>query len=226
MRLQARNKLYVIGIVTAIGIGLAARYFLESEAIAILVPGVLLGAIGSTTFMFVAGMVMFEKGERTLDALIVTPLSVGTYLGSKVITLTAFATVESLLMLILAHGPSGVSFFPLLLGVVFLGTIYTLVSIAQVVAQNTVTDFLVPGGIVTLTLLQVPALDAFGVWSHPLLYIFPTQATVVLMKGAFGELSGWQWGYGIGYSLISIAGIARLSHWRFQRFVIEQGSVG
>ena len=226
MRLQARNRLYVIGIVVALGLGLAGRFFLDSTVVAALLPGIWLGAIGSSTFLFVAGMILFEKGERTLDALIVTPLRPSTYLTSKVVTLAGFATIESLILLGLAHGLAGVSVVPLLLGIGFLGVLYTLVAIAQAVAQISVTDFLVPGGILTLTLLQVPFLDAFGIWSHPLLYLFPTQACVVLMKGAFSALSAWEWAYGVGYSLLSIAGAAAWARQRFQRFVIEKAITG
>lgn len=174
--------------------------------------------------MFVAGMVLFEKSERTLDALIVTPLPPRTYLASKVFSLSGFATVESLILVLLTGGPKEVAFLPLVLGVIFLGIMYTLISIAQVVSQTSVTDFLVPGGIISMTLLQIPLLHAFGVWSHPLLYVFPTQATVILLVGAFQPLAPWQWVYGTGYSLLSIAVLAWLARWRFQGQIVEQGT--
>ncbi len=224
IRLQARNALYSIGIGVAVCLGLVARFFLDVSTVAALLPGLWLGAIGSTTFMFVAGMILLEKSERTVDALVVTPLPVPTYLTSKVVTLTGFATVESLILLVLAHGLTEVAFVPLLLGIGCLGVIYTLAGIAQVASQASATDFLVPGGIVTLTILQIPFLDAFGVWSHPALYVIPTQATVVLMKGAFAGLESWQWLYGIGYSLVSIAGASWLAYRRFQRHMVQRHS--
>jgi fluoroquinolone transport system permease protein len=224
MRLQARNKLYLFGIIVAVALGLVMRYALAAAAVAVLLPGLWLGAIGSTTFMFVAGMILFEKGERTLDALIVTPLPVRAYLTSKVVTLAGFAMVESLIVLLLAHGLKGVSLPPLLLGIASLGVLYTLAAIGLAVSQVSVTDFLVPNGILALTLLQVPALDAFGVWSHPLLYLFPTEATVVLMKGGFTALAPWQWAYGVGYSLLSIAAAAWWARGRFQRYVVERAA--
>jgi hypothetical protein len=225
LRLQARHKLFAVGIVVAVSAGIAARALLAVAAVSVLLPGIWLGAVGSTTFMFVAGMVLLEKGERTLDALIVTPLDVGTYLASKVLTLTGFALVESLIVLVLGHGIRGVSFGPLVLGITFLGAMYTLAGIAQVVTHSSVTDFLVPGAFVSLTLLQLPFLDAFGVWSHPLLYLVPTQATVVLMKGAFTDLSLWQWGYGVGYSSVSIGAAAWLAHRRFERHIVTGSSL-
>ncbi|MEM7582763.1 MAG: hypothetical protein AAF560_05240 [Acidobacteriota bacterium] len=221
VRLQARHALYPIGIVVALSIGLALRW-LERATVAALLPGLWLGAIGSTTFMFVAGMILFEKSERTVDALVVTPLPIPTYLTSKVVTLSGFALIESFIVLLLSHGVGNVAPLPLLLGIVALGVMYTLVGIIQVVSHHSVTDFLVPGGIVCLTVLQVPALDAFGVWFHPLLYLFPTQAPVMLMKGAFGELSTGQWLYGVGYSLGAIVVFAGWAHRRFQRCMVER----
>ncbi len=225
LRLQARNKLFAIGFGVALSTGLVARALLAVTAVAVLLPGIWLGAIGTTTFMFVTGMVLFEKGERTLDALIVTPLPVRTYLFSKVLTLSGFAMVESLLVLVFAHGLRGVAFAPLLLGIGFLGALYTLIALAQVVSQTSVTDFLVPGAFVSLTLLQLPVLDAFGVWSHPLLYLVPTQATVVLMKGAFTELVLWQWVYGVGYSVLAIGVAAFVARRRFERHIVAKGAM-
>ncbi len=222
IRLQARNYLYSIGVGVAVCLGLAARFFLEMPTVAALLPGLWLGAIGSTTFMFVAGMILLEKSERTVDALVVTPLPVTTYLTSKVVTLTGFAAIESLIVLVVAHGLAQVRLVPLLLGITFLGVMYTLAGIAQVASQASVTDFLVPGGIVALTILQIPFLDAFGFWSHPALYVIPTQATVVLMKGAFAGMEPWQWFYGIGYSLVSIVGASWLARRRFQRHMVEK----
>lgn len=224
VRLQARNNLYTIGIVVAALTGIIGRSFLGVTSVAALLPGLWLGAIGSTTFMFVAGMVLFEKGERTLDALIVTPLRIPTYMLSKVVTLTAFALVESLLVLFVAHGPGDVSFVPLVAGIVFLGVMYTLLAVAQVVAHTAVTDFLVPGGFLVLTVLQLPFLHAFGFWTHPALYVVPTQATVILMQGGFSPREPWQWAYGVGYSLMSIAAAAWLARRQFERHIVQKGA--
>ncbi|MEE2897927.1 MAG: ABC transporter permease, partial [Gemmatimonadota bacterium] len=111
------------------------------------------------------------------------------------------------------------------LGIGFLGALYTLIALAQVVSQTSVTDLLVPGAFDSLTLLQLPVLDAFGVWSHPLLYLVPTQATVVLMKGAFTELVLWQWVYGVGYSVLAIGVAAFVARRRFERHIVAKGAM-
>jgi len=224
MRLQARNRLYVVGIVVAVLTGVAGRALLDVAAAAALLPGVWVGAIGSTTFMFVAGMILLEKNERSLDALVVTPLPASTYLLSKVATLAGFAIVESLIVLVIAHGPRATNPVPLLLGLAFIGVMYTLAAVAHAVSQLTVTDFLVPGGILLMTVLELPALSAFGVWDHPILYVIPTQAPVVLLKGGFTPLTPWQWVYALVYGVAGIAGLAWLARRQFQRHIVEKGT--
>jgi fluoroquinolone transport system permease protein len=221
-RLQARNKLYAIGIGLALAIGVGARQFFSPDAAAALLPGVWLGAVGNTTFLFVAGMLLLEKGERTLDAIIVTPLRLPTYLASKVLTLSGFAAVESIIVLLLVHGP-GVDPLALGLGLLLLGAQYTLASIAQVVTCDSVNDFVIPFGAITMALLQLPSLDAFGIWSHPALYLVPTEAAVVLMRGGFRPLASWEWGYALGYGGLSLAALAWLAHARFVRHVVHRG---
>lgn len=49
----------------------------------------MLGNLPLATFFFIAGLVLLEKGEGTLEAQIVTPLTAGGYLASKILTLTA-----------------------------------------------------------------------------------------------------------------------------------------
>ena len=74
----------------ALVVGLAARYFLDPEVVKLLLLVFFLGALLGTTYMFVAAMVLFEKGESTLDAVIVSPLPTRDYILSKVVTLTGF----------------------------------------------------------------------------------------------------------------------------------------
>ena len=63
----------------------------------------LLGNMMLATFFFLGGLILLEKGEGTLEALIVTPLSDFEYLASKIVTLTLLATAEQLMLVLLAY---------------------------------------------------------------------------------------------------------------------------
>jgi fluoroquinolone transport system permease protein len=56
-------------------------------------------------FYFIAAMVLFEKEEGVLDALVASPLGDRGYLASKVATLSLLATVTSTVVAVLGHGP-------------------------------------------------------------------------------------------------------------------------
>ena len=69
VKLQARSKLYAIGILMAVLLGVAGRYMVQPDyAIQVLAVFYLTG-IGATTYFFAASLVLLEKSEGTLQAL-------------------------------------------------------------------------------------------------------------------------------------------------------------
>ncbi|CAN0598147.1 unnamed protein product, partial [Laminaria digitata] len=90
VRLQARSRLYVIGIVVSVMLGALGRFLIGPQHAAQAVPILYLLGLGGTTYIYGATMVLLERSEGTLLALRVSPLSEKTYLLSKLINLTAF----------------------------------------------------------------------------------------------------------------------------------------
>ncbi len=204
MKVQGRNRLYVIGIAVALVIGLPMGQLFETDTIRIILPALFLGSLGGTTYMFVAGMVLFEKSERTNDALSVTPLGRRDYILSKMITLTAFATVESVIVLVTAFGVRGFNAAILAAGVLSMGALFTLIGLAQVARYHSVTEFLVPGAIVVNAVMELPVVHILNIFPSPLWYLIPTQAQVLLMKGALQPIPTWEWVYAIGYTIVAM----------------------
>lgn len=219
VRLQARAKLYHIGLALAVVIGLAGRFFVSPEAMGRVLPVFFLLFLGSSTYIFGAGMVLLERGQGTLGAMRVTPIRSGEYLGSKILTLSTFALAESAVVLLIALGPTG--FEPLLLvpGILAMAVFYTLVGLAQVASSDSVTDFLVPGAIVVSLILQSPLYPFLGLWQSPLWYVVPTYAPLTLLEAAFRPIEAWEWIYAIGYGLLAIIGCRWLVERRFARHV-------
>ena len=204
VKVQSRNKLYVIGIAVALVVGLSVGQLFETDTIRIILPVLFLGSLGGTTYMFVAGMVLFEKSERTNDALLVTPLRRRDYILSKTITLTAFATVESVIVLVTAFGVRGFNVAVLAAGILSMGALFTLIGLAQVVRYHSVTEFLVPGAIVVNVIMELPVFHILNIFPSPLWYLIPTQAQVLLMKGALQPIPTWEWVYAIGYTIAAL----------------------
>lgn len=217
---QLRNKLYHISIGLVFLLVVMLRQLFAPETIGEIIPVWFLSAIAPTTYFFAAGLLLFEKGEHTLDAITITPLRTHEYLTSKLVTLTALAIAESLLTVLLAYG-FGFNLPLLLLGVAALGVIYTLLGLIIVVRYESLSDFLMPS-IFYNGLLQLPFLHYFGIWESPILYMWPTQPPLLLMKAAFVPLPTWQLLYALVGSMVMVGLLYAWSYRAFEHFIIRR----
>ena len=230
MTVQVRNNLYAISIgaalLTAVVLGLlAAPQHLPGG-----IPALLLIVTGGSTLLYVAGMILFEKDEGTINAVTVSPLRTGEYLWSKVISLTLLATFESVIivggtMLLMRwwSGDPRALAMPnvplLLLGIVTIGAIYTCIGVILVVRYDKITDYLIPMAAVALV-LQLPMLYFLGWVVQPWLLAIPTSAPAMIMQGAYLDLSGNQWLYASLYTTVLLAVSAVWAYRAFQRHII------
>lgn len=183
-------------------------------------PFVVFGDLVIVGFFFIAGSLFFEKTDRSVFALVVTPLRFGEYLGGKLATLTALSVVLSLAIILPVHGVAfGVP--TMLAGVVLTTVLLLLLSFTTAVPYASITDWLVPSGF-WLLLAALPMLHYSGLWEHPVLYLIPTQGSLILFGAAFGQLSPavWEYGYAVAYQLLWIALLAVLARRAFDRFVV------
>ena len=219
VQIQARSKLYTIGIAVAILLGLVGRFIFSYEHAGRVLAAFYLLGIGSTTYIFGASLVLLEKTQGTIDALRTSPLTATTYMASKAITLTAFATIESAIVYVIAFYGAPVSPLPLALGVIMLGILFVFVGLGQVAPHDSVFTFLVPGALLVGSVIQWPVFYLLGIGPQILWYMVPTQGPVILMLGASEPLAGWQWLYGVGMSLAAVAIAHTWARRRFARFI-------
>jgi fluoroquinolone transport system permease protein len=224
---QVRTNLYTIGVGAGILIAIALGWLASYALLPSIVPALMLIFTGGSTLLYVAGMIIFEKEEGTLYANIVSPLRTSEYLWSKIISLTALATLESVVMiggamLIMSFAERMVELpnIPLLLlGIIAIGIMYTLVGIILVVRFDTITDYLVPVAGVAVV-LQLPFLYFLGWVNHWVLLIIPTSAPTVLMQGAYVRLAAWQWLYALGYTGALLAGLTMWAQRAFHTHIV------
>lgn len=219
MTVQWRNRLYAIGIGLSLLLALALSQFVAHEALTQTIPLLFLFAVSGTTMLYVAGLVIFEKDERTLEAVIVTPVRISEYITSKVITLTFLALIESLVVLVLTYGIGTYNILPMLVGIILMGIMLTLGGFVMIVRYNSITDFLVPVVAVNLA-LQLPALYFTGVSDSILWLILPTSAPTMLMWSTWHPIETWQLIYGVVYSLVIIAVLYRWALIAFNKHII------
>ena len=223
LRLQMRNGFYY-----AVAFVLACWFAVLTRLPAIdwgyVLPAVVFGNLVMVNFYFVAGLVLLEKGEGTLEAQVVTPLASWEYLASKTLTLAALSVVEQVVIVWSAYG-GGFAAGPLVAGVVLAGVLYTLTGFLLVARYRSINEFMFPSVLFT-TVISLPLLHYFGLWDAWLLYLHPFTAPLVLLGGAFRPIAPWEWAYGALYSA-AWAGILLLAGLRaFDRFIVAREGVG
>jgi fluoroquinolone transport system permease protein len=201
---QWRNRIYLIGVVTALGFGLGLNVGMPDEYLPTVLPLFALITFGGTAILYVMGMTLFEKDEGTLDAQSITPLSVSEYMTSKVITLTFLAVLEGVITVIVAMGLTGYNPLLYVAGLVSMGVINTLMGFIIIVRYKSITDAFVP--LLPLALvLESPTLHFLGIWDGPWWYLFPTTPAGTLMWAAWNPVQGWELVYAVLYSIVIIA---------------------
>ena len=196
VRIQARSQLYTIGLGVGLVMALIFRYLVDPAVLRHVLPPALMFHLASTTCFFLAALVLFEKAQGTLVAQRVTPLRLGEYVASKLITLGAFAAIEGLVMVGVTQGLR----FHLgwyLLAAFGLGALYTLLGLLLVAKHTSITEFLVPNGIVLGMLVPLPLLPYLGVWESPWWLFFPTQPQLILFTAAFEPVAPWRLVYAV-----------------------------
>jgi fluoroquinolone transport system permease protein len=183
-------------------------------------PYVLMGDTTIIGFFFIAGTVFFEKQERTLGAVISTPLRFSDYLAAKLTVLLGISLFVALVVTTVAHGfdfrPA-----PLIAGVVLGTLLMLLVGFITSLPFASVSDWFLAATI-PLALMNLPALHYSGVWPNPLLYLIPTQGPMLMFGVAFDRVSltPWQWGYAVAYPLACLAGACWAAKALFGRYVV------
>lgn len=212
---------YAAGFVTLLWIVLL--YSLPGAVEEVAVTFVVFTDLSAVGYVFIAGAVLFEKGEKTLLALLSTPLRFREYLASKLVTLTALALIMSLAVIAAGYG---LRFNPalLILGVIFTSLVSLLVGFIFVAPFDSVSEYLIPGQLPVLVLVA-PLIYFFGILPSPIFYLIPTHGSLLLLGGAFGitQLLAWQIAYAVLYQLLWVTGLALLARRVFDRYIVARG---
>ncbi|WP_454560715.1 fluoroquinolone export ABC transporter permease subunit [Mycobacterium haemophilum] len=185
-------------------------------------PYVLCGDTTIIGFFFIAGAVFFEKQERTLGAVIATPLRFSEYLAAKLVVLVGVSLTVAVAVTTLAHG-LGYRLAPMLVGVTLGTLLMLLVGFTTSLPFGSISDWFLAATI-PLAVMNLPILYYSGVWSNPVLYLLPMQGPLLLLGSAFDQLSlaPWQVGYSMLYPLLSVAGLCWTAKVLFGRYVLAK----
>lgn len=223
--LQVRQKILYAAVFSGL-IWLAVLMPMPHRLRPVVEPYILLGDIAIIGFFFVGGSVFFEKQERTLGAVISTPLRFWEYLVAKLAVLLAVSVCVALMVVTIAHR-FAYDPLPLLVGVV-LGTLLMLMAgFITSLPFSSVSDWFMSATVPLAVLTGLPVLYYSGVWAQPALYVIPTLGPLLLLGHAFDQvaLSPWQTAYAVLYPVVSLAALYWAAKALFGRYVIAKGGV-
>jgi fluoroquinolone transport system permease protein len=218
VRLQWRNGFYFATFFVLAVMALAfSQYRLE---ISWMLPMLVFSNLPINTYYFVAGLVLLEKGEGTLEAQTTSPLRSGEYLLSKNLSLAALSLLEALLVVWIL---GGMDLNPLLFsaGTVLGALLFTLCGFLLVARYDSINAYLLPS-IPYLVLLLLPMLEAFGLAQSYLFYLHPFQAVLKLLQYSFGQGQPWEAVYGLLYGGLWVLVLWRLARRSFERFIVRR----
>ena len=226
--LQARNQLYGISILFAAVMVGALVWLSSPTSLHRTVPMAVLFVVGGSTLLYVVAMVLLERDDGTLEAVSVSPLRPAEYLAAKVVSLTALAVFEGVVLvggtiLWLDRAALGGAAVPLvLLGLVCLGALHTLIGVIIVVRYSRIMEALMPMGLVAL-LLQIPALHFVGALPSKVALVIPSAPPAMFLRGAFVPLESWEWLYAIVGTATVLVATAIWAHRAFVLHIIHKG---
>jgi fluoroquinolone transport system permease protein len=208
-------------------------YFLSTQAVQSLqeqsqVHSVLLffdpAVIG---IVFVGALVLFEKSENVLQALIITPMKTDDYLLSKIISLTILSLISAsvFMTLMMIFNETMFNLGYLLIGITLTSVMLILIGFILVSRVQSVNGYMLGMIIGFLSLTFPPLLDLFGLFENPVFYLWPTQASFILFDGVFQTVSleVWEILYGIFYQILWIIVLYIFAKKAFCEYIVMKG---
>jgi fluoroquinolone transport system permease protein len=220
--LQYRNGFYFVSAFTAIFAIVLLKQF-PGVDFGYWWPAIITANLTMNSFYFMAGIVLLEKGEGTLEAQIVTPLRPWEILGSKVLTLGLLSLFETLAIIVIVQGVD-FNWFLLVTGILLYIAILSLYGFFVVARYDSISEFLLPSVLWTIG-FSLPLLYYFDIWRSWIMFLHPLQAILILLQSAFTSVPAWQIIYGFAYSILWTGIFLWLSLRAFRKFVVAKEGV-
>jgi len=217
--LQWRNGFYYASLFVAITMIIVMRNMFSPEMLKVVIPYFLFIAM-SIAFYFIAGLVLLEKSEGTLESMVVSPLRTSEYLYSKIIALTAMMLIENLFIIICSYGID-FCWITLLTGALLISVQYALLGLILIARFDSITDFIMPA-LISTTIIQLPFFNFIEKIPEWIFIPWPTYGPLLLFQGAFQSITTYQYIYAVLYPLISIIALFHIARQSFERFIIRK----
>lgn len=175
-------------------------------------------------FYFVAVLVLYEKGECVLDALVVSPLGGTGYLLSKTLSLSLLATGTSVVVAVASHGVS-LRTPILVVGVLLSSSLFVLIGFVAVARFHSINGYFLSAAIWGAVLFS-PILGYLGLFDTALFYLLPVRPLLVTVEAGLRPVEPWTVAYAVGYLLLANVVALRWARRSFERNVVRGGDPG
>ena len=177
--------------------------------------------------MFVSALVLFEKSENVLQALVITPMKIDDYILTKITSLTILSIISAIIFILLLNIFSGIDFNLLFLtsGIILTSVMFILLGFILISRINSLNEYLLAMIISFLVLLFPPMLHLSGLYENIIFYLWPTQSSLILFTGVFNadSLELWEIVYGISYQIVWIGLLYFVAKKAFYKHIVLKG---
>ncbi|ONI46880.1 hypothetical protein AN644_02310 [Candidatus Epulonipiscium fishelsonii] len=172
---------------------IAIIYLLPSDVMFIAIPVIFITDFAVTGFLFVSAMIFLEKGQQTLQALVVTPVKLKEYLISKLVSLSVLLCAIGMIMAIaiIILKDININLFVLVIAGIFACSFFILLGINISTFFKSFTDLILPMGVL-FAIMFIPFLSyvnssIFDILDY-FIIIFPTYSMIQLINASMAEI--------------------------------------
>ena len=227
IRMQISYGIYIAGAVFT-SVWILLLWLLPAPALSLAIPTIIFSDLAVTGFFFMGAVILLEKAENSIRAVIATPLTRSEYLLSKVLSLTVFLGIAALLIAGSTAVPRGVPIrVTPLIGSVLLGCMFfNYVGFIAVAPVRNFNQF-IAGTVPWLTLLAIPLVELFvdipAEWLRYLFFVHPTWSVLNLARAALTDTPLWEIVFNFAYLGAWVFLLNRIAERSFQRNLVHPG---
>ncbi len=170
-------------------------------------------------FFFIGGLILLERGQKTLSGIFVTPFTITEYLLSKAFSLTLLALLSSLLITIAVLGMNS-NIFLFCITIILTSIMFVFMGIAIVVRVRDLNRYLILSPL-PLIFFIVPLLDYLDIVTSDLFYLLPSYPVIKLLAAALDSTAQASLFNFIPLFLWLIITFLWAFHW-FKKYVVEK----
>lgn len=209
--LLLRYKIFTIAIVIGI-LYCALILSLPAVRVDLVVIPVIFSDPAMLGFIFIGALILFEKSDNTIPALVVTPMKSYEFLWSKALALLVPALVISFAVAVSAYGFQ-FNAFALFLGVGFSSIIFSFLGFIGASRVRTFNQYII---VIPLFLLPavLPLLNVFQIIDFPALNLIPTYSMLTLLFEAVEP----------SFNVDYLINVAYLTFWLYLSFRLAKRS--